>query len=73
MLNSQDGWHVLSGYEVLLKDGAVVQGKGYDQKGRKQLMVPYKIKKSGAVSCVGIGAASFRSAANRGTITMMPY
>ena len=72
MLNVRDGWHVLSGYEVLLKDGAVIKGKGYNQKGEKQIMVPYKVRKSGYINCAGIGAESFRSAANRGTIVMMP-
>lgn len=70
MSKIKDGWHVIKGYRVYVKDGRVLRGVS-SQDWRQRTTWPYQAKYNCWTNVVGISVEAFRSGVRRGTITMM--
>ena len=62
-----DGWHIVSGYEVYVEDGKVLRGLSSD---KQRTVYPFRAVRDGWDNDSGLTVAAFRAGVRRGTITM---
>lgn len=70
MSKIKDGWHMIKGYRVYVKDGRVLRGVS-SQDWQQRATWPYRAGRSCWTNVSGITVDAFRSGVRRGTITMM--
>ena len=66
-----NGWKIVSGYEVFVKNGKIMRGVIENHNGSEITAYPYRLMPDGSWSReIGVTLAALRAAARRGTMEM---
>lgn len=67
----KDGWHVVCGYEVYVKDGKIVRGMKNQGFGKVAAYVYRRCKTGGWNISYQVTPSAFRSGYKRGTVDLL--